>query len=216
MRSWIAVAALFALGGCAEDQRSHAYVQMSTSLAEKTEYAHYQAQLDSADIALLDGKINFTEFYWRENPACANIRAEGYPTPAESAALKRWAVLRAAYFERFYALELKNGAASDKVAPLTQRYVESLREDLKGSTALISSLADGKMTYCEFATRQKASIIASTERAGPLHKKMTLAMAEEHYFDGTGLAGGIENGPSFYMLGLNNGNGNPGGHARVK
>ena len=60
------------------------------------------------------------------------------PTPKESASLRRWAALRAAYFEQFHTIELKTAAASERVVPLAQRYVEALREDLTRSTALIA------------------------------------------------------------------------------
>ncbi len=215
MRPTIAVAALLALTACAEVPSSRAYVLMSANLDEKTQLVRYQAQLDDADIALLDGKINVTETYYRGAPPCTHIKSDGYPTPAESAALRRWAALRAAYFEQFYALELRTGAASEKVAPLTQRYVDALREDLQHSTALISGLAAGEMTYCEFATRQKDATIASSDRAGPLHKEMIAAMAEEHYFDGTGLSGGISDGPASFGLGIGMGS-SPGGHMHTK
>ena len=216
MRSWIAAAAILVLSGCAQIPPSRAYVLMSTGMDEKAELSRYRAELGSGDIALLDGKINFSETYYRGEPACTHLTANGYPTPAESAALLRWAMMRTAYFEQFHALELKAGAASDKVAPLTQRYVDALEEDLRHTAALIADLADGNMTYCEFAIRHKAAVLASSDRAQPLHKEMIAAMTEEHYFDGTGLGGGIDNSPAFFALGFGASGGAAAAHMHSK
>lgn len=214
MRSWIVAGALLALTGCTDIPSSRAYVLMSDRMDEKTELSRYNAELGSDDFARLDGKINFSEIYYRGAPACERLTADGYPTPAESAALRRWAAVRAAYFEQYHTIELKIGAASEKVAPLAQRYVGALEEDLRRSTALISDLADGRMTYCEFATRQKDAAIASSDRARPLHKEMVAAMVEEHYFEGTGLGGGVAEGAAFYGMGIT-GPGGPAGAAHL-
>ena len=218
MRSWIAAAAILALTGCTGNPPSRAYLVMSASEDEKAELARYRADLDTTDIAPLHGKINFLETYYRGEPACLHLGAgaDSRPTPAEADALRRWAKMRTAYFEQFHALELKTGAASSKVAPLTQRYVDALREDLRHTTALIADLADGKMTYCEFAARHKEAVLGSFDRALPLRKEMVAAMTEEHYFEGTGINGGIDNSPAFYLLGMNNGNGMGGGRSHAK
>jgi hypothetical protein len=52
-------------------------------------------------------------------------------------------------------------------------------------------LAAGKMTYCEFATKQKAAILASRDRATPLRKKMLTAMRDNGYAGGTGLGASV-------------------------
>jgi hypothetical protein len=209
MRSWIVAGAVFALAGCSEIPSSHAYVLMSDRMDEKSQLSRYNAELASGDIALLDGKVNLFETFNRAAPPCEHLTADGYPTSAESAALRRWAELRAAYFERYHTLELRTGAASDKVAPLAQRYVDALKEDLRRSTTLIFDLADGKLSYCQFAARQKEATIASSDRARPLHKEMIAAMVEEHYFEGTGLGGGVAEGAAFYGMGITG----PGGMA---
>lgn len=191
MRLFIAAGLLLALAGCSDTPPSKSYVLLSDKLEETNQLALYQEDLDSDDVALLDGKINFKETYFRKEPACERIRAGGdsVPTREESSALRRWAAIRVAYFEQFHSLELKTGDASDKVAPLAERYVEALRDDLDYSTALIDGLAAGKMTYCQFATKQKAAILASHDRVTPLRKEMVMVMAmrEAGYGGGTGL-----------------------------
>ena len=186
---WITAGLLLALAGCADNPPSKPYVLLSDKLEETNQLALYREDLDSDDVALLDGKINFKETYFRKEPACDRIRAGGdsVPTREESSALRRWGAMRVAYFEQFHGLELKTGDASNKVAPLAARYVEALRDDLDYSTALIDDLAAGKMTYCQFATRQKAAILASHDRATPLRKEMLAAMREAGYRAGTGL-----------------------------
>ena len=187
MRSWIVASTLvLTLAACADTPQSRSYTLISDKLDESRQLARYRDELDSDDIALLDGKINFTETYYRDTPACKRIK-DGYATPEESAALRRWSVVRAAYFQEFHALELRTGAASDKVAPLAMRYVDSLEEDLRLTTALIGDLADGKISYCQFATRQKAAIIESVDHATPLRQEMIAAMGEENYYGGNGL-----------------------------
>jgi hypothetical protein len=208
MRPWIAAGtlALFALAGCADVPPSRAYVLLTDKMEETSQLALYREDLESGDAALLDGKVNVAETYYRKEPACERVRADGYPTPAESAALRRWAATRVAYFEQFHSLELKTGAASDHVSPLAERYVAALRDDLDYSTMLIDDLAAGKMTYCEFATRQKAAILASHDRAAPLRNQMIAAMRDNGYGGGTGLSQGLVGGGG---LGFVNGSSGP-------
>lgn len=188
MRSVVACGLLLVLAGCANNPPSKSYVLLSDKMEETNQLALYREDLDSDDVALLDGKVNFKETYFRKEPACERIRVGGdsVPTREESSALRRWAAMRIGYFEQFHSLELKTGDASDKVAPLAERYVEALRDDLDYSTALIDGLAAGKMTYCEFATRQKAAILASHDRVTPLRKEMVAAMRENGYATPTG------------------------------
>src|SRR5579859_7918289 len=117
MRTGIAAGLLFALAGCADVPQSHGYLLLSNQLEEQSQFLLYRDELNSGDIAILRGKINFAETYYPKLPACRLVMGNGYPTPAESAALRRWAAVRAAYFEQFYTLELRTTAGSDKVAP---------------------------------------------------------------------------------------------------
>lgn len=197
MRSWIAAGTLvLTLTACADVTPSRSYTLYSDKLDETSQLSRYRGELSDSDIALLDGKITFTETYYRDAPACKRIK-DGYPTPAESVALRHWSEIRASYFQEFHALELKTGAASDKVAPIALRYIDSLEEDLRLSTALIGDLADGKISYCQFATLQKAQIIASTDHAAPLRHEMIAMMAQENYSNPTGVANGPYSNPQF-------------------
>jgi hypothetical protein len=200
MRSWIAAAGLvLALGGCAEVPQSHGYELLSAELDGQSQYVSYISELQSDDIALLRGKVNFREAYRRGGSPCQGLRAPtAYPTPEESVALRRWSAVRAAFFEQVDALELKTAETSDTVAPLARLYVAALEDELDYSTALIDGLAAGKMTYCQFATRQKEAILASHDQVALLRRNMVTAMIDDYYFDGTGLArhpGLVKGGP---------------------
>ncbi len=138
--------------------------------------ARYHDALDSDDFAPLRGKVDLTETFDAGPPPCDDARMTGRPTPAERAALRRWIELRTAYFTGLDALQVHAARISTASAPAARRYEASLSEALRLSTAAISDLADGKLTYCQFARRDDALAHYAKWRALQLQDDMTTAM----------------------------------------
>lgn len=185
MRLPLFACALLALAGCA--QTSPSYIARTDKQSEVRLRDEYNDDIAGPDFAVLAGKVDLTETFRHDQPACQGIAADAYPTPAESAALRRWTELRMGYFLGSEALQIRAAAVSEKATPTVHRYVSLLDDGLKRSTALISDLADGKMTYCQFAEADKALTESVIAEAGPLHAELDRLIAPQNGLPSMGM-----------------------------
>ena len=177
MRSWIVAVAVLALAGCAETTPSRSYLALSDQLELANMRSRYFNDLDAAELSPLKGRVDLSEtFKWSLN-SCEEASLDGYPGPAEQLALRRWIELRTAYYMGSEVLETRAAGSSSQTAEAAYRYADSLHQTLKLSTALISDLADGKMTYCQFARRDRALVAYNKEQTQPLRDDFYAAMA---------------------------------------
>ena len=186
MRAWVGVGLVLVLAGCADNT---SYLTRIDRIAETQMRADYRKDIAGPDFAVLNGRVDLTETLRKAAPACSSTAADTYPTPAESAALHRWIELRTGYFLGIEALQIRAAAVSEKAGPAVNRYVDILREGLKRSTALISDLADGKMTYCRFAEADQALTVSMIAEAGPLHAELVKILAASDFIYPTADAG---------------------------
>lgn len=177
MRPLTLLCAALVLTGCASEPSG--YLARNDQLAEKRLRNDYQSDIEGPDFAALKGRVDLAETFRHDVPACQGITADGYPTPVEAVALHRWTELRMAYFLGSEALQIRAAAVSEKATPTVHRYVSVLNDGLKRSTALISDLADGKMTYCQFTESDKALTETVIAEAGPLHAELAKLIAPE-------------------------------------
>jgi hypothetical protein len=170
--------AALALAGCAAG--SDGYLARNDSLAEKRLRNDYRDDMEGPDFAALKGRVDLTETFHHDAPACLGL-ADGRATPAESAALRRWIELRTAYFLGTEALQIRAAAVSEKATPTVHLYLGVIDDGLKRTTALISDLADGKITYCQFAEADKAVTEQVIAEAAPLHAELVKAAAAHEF-----------------------------------
>ena len=170
MRSLIVLCAGFALAGCAGE--SEGYLAHNDKMAETQLRKDYIADIDGPDFALLKGRVDLAETFRPGVPACQGIVADGYPTPGESAALRRWIELRTAYYLGAEALRIRAAAVSEKMTPIVHRYVAITEDGRKRATALIEDLADDKLTYCSFAEANKTLTESILTEAEPLRAEL--------------------------------------------
>lgn len=177
MRSLIAIGLVLTLVACADNPPSRAYLALSDRLDTGTLRSRYHSILDADEFAPLRGHVDLSETFDRGGlPPCENTRLDGYPTPTESGALRSWIALRTAYFTRVDLLQTRAAETSSEAAPAARRYETALSDALQLSTAAISDLADGKITYCQFARRDKVLAYSAKGQALPLRDDMEAAM----------------------------------------
>lgn len=177
MRQWIIICVFLALAGCADNPPSRAYLALSDRLEAGSLRARYHDALDDPEFAPLREHVNLTETYEPGTPPpCEDAGRDGYPTLVEKGALRRWVELRTAYFSGIDTLQVRGAETSRGAAPAAWHYETALSEALRLSNEAISDLADGKMTYCQFARRDKALAYYSKWRTLPLRGDMEAAM----------------------------------------
>lgn len=177
MRSLIVAVAALALAGCAETAPSRSYLALSDQLELANMRSRYFNDLDATELSPLRGRVDLSENFKWSKTSCEDAALDGYPSPDEQIALRHWIELRTAYYMGSEVLETRAAGSSSDTAQAAHRYADSLNETLKLSTALISDLADGKMTYCQFAHRDKALVAYAKEQTQPLRDDFYAAMA---------------------------------------
>ena len=157
MRSWIVGALLtLAMAGGASNENSAALIQAKAQLRQVSALQwRYREELHDSDLSILAGKVDVTETYRRGQPACL-ADSGSIPTVEERAALRRWADLRRSYLDRVLEITSAPLPVSDqRIVPLMAEYNEVLRDGARVGGVLIAALADGQMSYCQFAARDR-------------------------------------------------------------
>jgi hypothetical protein len=156
------------LAGCAANPPSQTYLAINSMLEAGKMRTQYRSDLDSADFAPIRGRVDLAESFERGLPACTEASLDGYPTPEEQTALRRWAELRTAYLIGLDALQVSAGETSRATAPVTWRISVALAKGRQDSTRMIADLIDGRLTYCQFATRDRNLPYVAERRTQPL------------------------------------------------
>lgn len=167
--------AVLLLAGCADNPPSRTYLAFADHLELGELRVHYAQAIESDALAPLADKVNLAENFGPGQPPCDDARMNRAPTPEESSALRHWMELRTAYYTGLAALRARADEASPQAAPAAHRYETGLLEDVRRSAALIWDLADGKITYCQFASRDKVLTYYARRREGLLRDNMVLA-----------------------------------------
>ena len=176
MRVWGAAGIVLALAGCADNPPSRSYLAMNSMLEATKMRTQYRAELEGAEFAPIRGRVDLAESFEGGVPACDEASLDGYPAADQQRSLRRWMELRTAYLIGLDALQVKAGESSRVTAPAAWRYSVALAEARRQSTQLIADLADGKMTFCQFAQADKSLPYVAARRAQPLGPDMNAVL----------------------------------------
>jgi hypothetical protein len=134
--------------------------------------ARYYAALSAPSFAIFADKIDLHEIYAPDKDPCAAIREDRIPTAEESVSLRQWAEMRASYEARILAVITTEPSGSSQTKSQVAR-LDALEDNgLRTQTVLISNLADGRLTYCQFATLDKALTQDIVRQAAALRRSM--------------------------------------------
>ena len=137
------------------------------SLAER-----YQADLKDPSLDPIRGKVSLPETYTRHEPACQSGPNDVFPTPAEKVALRKWAILRAAYFHQVLSLLSAPERTSEKLTALVDQYYNAIQTGSIQTGMLIDQLAGGKISYCRFAADHRAALEAAGRDTDAIYREI--------------------------------------------
>ncbi|GEM_PF-3011689 len=180
MRTWVVIGLVLALAGCAGNPPSQSYLAVNSMLEAGKMRTQYRSDLDSAEFAPIRARVDLAESFERGLPACQDGTLDGYVTPDQQVALRRWEELRTAYLIGLDALEVHAGESSRATAPAFWRISAALAKGRQDSTRMINDLIEGRITYCQFAARDRNLPYVAARRTQPLVQDFTpiLAAAE--------------------------------------
>lgn len=171
MRLLAATILILTLTACADSKPGYIVAQEQDRQVKALRERYY-ADLGTPDFAGIAGRVNLHLTYPHDEDACAAIGPDRLPTAEERAALQRWAVLREAYLAKVEAIIMQEPNGSSQVKSAADQFDVVLDNGLRGQSALIANLAEGRMTYCQFATEAKALTEDLVRTAGALHAKI--------------------------------------------
>jgi len=168
MRAWVVVGLVLALAGCAGNPPSQSYLAVNSMLEATKMRAQYRADLESAEFAPIRARVDLAESFETGAPACRDASLDGHPTEEERAALRRWDELRTGYLIGLDALQVRTGENWHATGPVNWRISAALAKGRQDSARLIGDLIEGRITYCQFASRDRALPYVAARRTQPL------------------------------------------------
>jgi hypothetical protein len=141
--------------------------------------ARYLRDLAGPTYAGLAEEIDLKEEYRRKLDPCARIREDRVPTAEERIALKQWARLRETFFARYQDLTLREPPGSSQIKGLTDQLNAAMDNGLRAQSVLIANLAEGHLTYCQFATQDKLLTEGVLHEAIALRRDISATEDEE-------------------------------------
>jgi len=179
MRLAAPVILVLALAGCADS--TPGYVVGQEQLRQvKMLQARYDSDLDSPSFASLAGKVDLHQIYLPGEDPCAGLIEDSFPTAQESVALKRWAHLHAAWIIQYETIAMEEPNGSSELKSVADLYDAVMDNGLRSQNVLISALAEGHLTYCQFATENKKLTEGFLKDAGSLARKFWQVRTEDY------------------------------------
>lgn len=154
MRLTAVTCLILALAGCADSTPGYVAAKEQAQAARELR-TRYDADLDNPAFAILAGKVDLHQSYTAAENPCAGLGQDRYATAEERAALKQWAALRGAYVGRYEAIVMQEPDGSSQVKRAADEFDAVVDNGLRSQSVLISNLAEGRMTYCQFAAEDK-------------------------------------------------------------
>ncbi|GEM_PF-1884352 len=132
----------------------------------------YQADLKDPAFDIIRDKVSLQEIYRRHEPSCQPGPNDPFPTAAEKTALHKWAATRATYFREVLSVLAPPGNVSEKLGSLIDQYYTAIQTSSTQTGLIIDQLADGKLTYCRFATDHRAALEAAGRNSDAIFREM--------------------------------------------
>ncbi len=184
MRLVAATIMLLALAGCADTTSRARLARQQLREAEAVE-AIYDQALAAPSFALLADKVNLREVYHRGEAPCAAIKEDRLPTAEERVALRQWASLRQSYLVKLDDILLGEPSGSSHAKRLIAQFDVVTDNALRSQSVLIEKLADGDLTYCQFAEFDKEWTENTVRQIDAIRRELRQVAAWEYGTRGT-------------------------------
>lgn len=179
MRLWVPIIPVLALAGCANSTPGYVVGQQQLRQVKELQ-ARYDADLESSDFAILTGKVDLHQIYLAGEDPCAGLIEDRVPTAQESVALKKWARLHAAWIIQYETIAMEEPNGSSELKSVADNYDAVMDNGLRSQNVLISALADGRLSYCQFATENARLTKGFLTDAGSLARKFWEIRVEDY------------------------------------
>lgn len=148
----LALAAI-ALSGCADMNRSAGFNQELDQRNQQIAILrhHYREEIQDPSLNSIREKVTLNESYLRHASPCAGAIDDSYPTPAEQATIRKWMGERNDFLTRLSALTAPVSAVSDRYRVMMANFDANKFAYAAQITQKITDLAEGRLTYCQFA-----------------------------------------------------------------
>lgn len=154
MRLLLTMTLVLAVAGCG-DQPSRATLAQQQLVQVRQIQESYDRELKDPTFAVIDGKVNLQEAYRPSENPCVMADRDRPPTAEEGIALKRWADLHQRQLTKLEAVLLTAPEGSSALKESVDRFYAVMDNGLRSQLVLISSLAEGRISYCQFAVEDK-------------------------------------------------------------
>lgn len=178
MRLLAATILVLAVAGCSDAPSPRQQMAQANALQR-----HYYSDIDSPAFAILAGKVDLHQTYHPSENPCTAIERDRVPTAEESVALKRWAALLEAYLAKLEAVLVTTPSGSLAVKQRVDQFYAVMDNGLRGQAVLISNLAEGRLSYCQFATQDKDLTEGVLQEASLLRAEVHREMRAEYSLD---------------------------------
>jgi len=161
MKTMLAISLTILLAGCntKTDYLAFEQIDQRTQEIAQLREQYRQQRLDPALDSIRE-KVVLSESYSRRQSPCANGIEEAYPTAAEKAAIRRWAEKRNDFIVQLAVMAKPSSAMPALMVERINDWDAIKFAAAAQTTANIEALAEGRMTYCQFA---QASFAVNTE-----------------------------------------------------
>jgi len=188
MRLLAAAILVLALAACADSKPAYVAAKENHRQLEALR-ERYDGDLDAPEFAGLAGMVNLRLIFPRDEDPCAAIGPDRLPNAEERVALRHWAALRESYLAKVEAIVMQEPDGSSQVKSATSQFDAVLDNGLRGQSAMVANLAEGRLTYCKFATEVKALTDELVREGGALQAKIWNARSLDWYLSHRGEIG---------------------------
>lgn len=173
MNKTLSLALLLFMAGCSDQADYRRQQEAALRHQEFVEArAQYRATLKDSSLDAIRDKLPLSEDFLRDRPACADTSLNAYPTSAERAAIRKWADLRTAYEAKSDALSAPLPDLTERLAAMDRSYRAMIFSASHAVAQNIQELAEGRITYCQFAAAAKEITEHALIQAAPLRAEI--------------------------------------------
>lgn len=180
----LAVGVTVTMTGCTDMTQRSTVAREQLRQAKALEQ-NYEEALEAPTFTILTGKVDLHQAFYPDKDPCAGVSEDRLPTAEERVALKHWSRLNDLYLDKFEAVTMIDFNGTSQFKEALDRFNAVMDNALRSQAVLISVLAEGRLTYCQFATEDKdltENVVRETKAlSGDLKDVMGLENGLFHY-----------------------------------
>jgi hypothetical protein len=159
--------AVLALSGC---EATYPKAEFSKELGRRNQEIaalrhQYQQEIQDRSLDPIREKVTLSESYLRQTSPCVGRIDDSYPTPGEQAALRQWMSERSDFLTQLASLTTPVPSENERYTRIMTRYDANKFSYAAQITQKLDELAEGHLTYCQFAKASQRINLAAHRNA---------------------------------------------------